>query len=102
MTVEKWNENRKNENTANGCQPDNNSDTISNELCVNLETFRQKSSRPKNQDIVIREFKIGRKVKAFIAYIDGMTDKKILNLAIFPQLMAKDVFEEFGGENLID
>lgn len=102
LTVKKWNENRKNENKANGCEPDNNSDTISNELRINLEIFRQKFSMPRNQDIVIREFKIGREVKAFIAYIDGMTDKKILNLAIFPQLMAKDVFEDFREENLID
>ena len=102
LSVDEWNESRKTDNTENICLPQNNSDTISTELCVNLETIRQKFLMPKNQDIIIREFKIGRKVKAFMAYVEGMMDKNTLNLAIFPKLMSKDVFEELGEEYPVD
>jgi len=89
LTVEEWNEGRKAENTE---------DIVSTELRANLEVIRQKFLMPKNRDIIIREFKIGRKVKAFMVYIDGMMDKQTLNLSIFPQLMSGDVFEELGEE----
>jgi len=102
LTVEEWNVGRKNESTEGVCRPQNNTDIISTELCVNLETIRQKFLMPKNQDVIIREFKIGRKVKAIFAYIDGMMDKQTLNLAIFPQLMSRDVFNELGKEHLTD
>lgn len=92
-------ESQKSENSS---PPKNNSDTISKQLSVNLETINQKFAIPKNQDVIIREFKVGRKVKAFILFIEGMVDKQTLNLAIFPQLMAKDVLDELGSENTID
>jgi spore germination protein KA len=98
LTVEEWNVSRKTENSEDVCQPKTNTDIISTELCVNLATIRQKFLMPKNQDVIIREFKIGRKVKAFMAYIKGMMDKQTLNLSILPQLMSKDVFEELGEE----
>lgn len=104
LTVEEWNESRKTENgqNENPCEPMNNTDDISTELCANLETIKQKFLVPKNQDISIREFKIGRKVKAFIVYMDGMVDKKTLNLAIFPPLMSKDIFDELCEECPVD
>lgn len=102
LKVDEWNDNKKNEKSENACQPPNNPETVSNELCANLATIRQKFDMPKNHDIIIREFKIGRKIKAFMVYIDGMVDKQTLNLAIFPQLMAKDIYEELGGECPVD
>ncbi len=101
LTVEEWNESRRTE-SENKCQAKSNSDEISTELCVNLETIRQKFLMPKNQDIVIREFKIGRKIKAFIVYIEGMVDTNTLNLAIFPHLMSKEVFDGLEEECLVD
>jgi len=98
LTVEEWNGGRKAENTEDVCQAPDNTDIISTELQANLEVIRQKFLMPKNRDIIIREFKIGRKIKAFMAYIDGMTDKQTLNLSILPQLMSRDVFEELGEE----
>jgi hypothetical protein len=56
------------------------SNVVSTELCVNLEVIKQKFLISKNQDVIIREFRIGRKIKAFMAYIDGMMDKQTLNL----------------------
>ena len=104
LTVEEWIKKRKTENVGNKnpCQPQGNSDEISTELCVNLETIRQKFLMPKNQDVIIREFKIGRKAKAFMVYMDGMVDKQTLNLAIFPQLMSKDIFDELGSDCPVD
>ena len=52
------------------------SNVVSTELCVNLEVIKQNSSY-QNQDVIIREFRIGRKIKAFMAYIDGMMDSRL-------------------------
>lgn len=103
-TVEKWNENRRSESTANKntCKPQNNTDVISTQLCENLATIKQKFHMPQNQDIVIREFKVGRKIKAFMAYMLGMVDKKTIDLAILPKLMAKDTFDELDEEYPVD
>lgn len=83
-------------------QSANSTDIISTELSVNLEVIRQKFLMAKNQDVIIREFRIGRKLKAYMAYIDGMVDKQTLNLSIFSQLMSKDVFEGLGEECPVD
>ena len=78
------------------------SDDISQELSINLETVKLKFLLPKNKDIIIREFNIGRKVKAFMVYIEDMVDKKQLNSSLFPQLMAKDVFDGTPPSHLIE
>lgn len=83
-------------------QSTNTTDIISTELSVNLEVIRQKFLMAKNQDVIIREFRIGRKLKAFISYVEGMVDKQTLNLSIFSQLMSKDVFEGLGEECPVD
>ncbi len=102
LTVEEWNGGRKAENTEDAGQAPNNTDIVSTELKVNLEVIRQKFLMPKNRDIIVREFRIGRKVKAFMVYIDGMMDKQTLNLSILPQLMSRDVFEGLGEECPVD
>ena len=102
LTVEEWNGGRKAENTEDVCQAPNNTNIMSTKLCENLEAIKQKFLMPKNRDIIVREFRIGRKVKAFMVYIDGMMDKQTLNLSILPQLMSRDVFEELGEECPVD
>lgn len=108
IPVESWNESRKNNatdntsNIANTCQAQGNSDDISTELCVNAETLKQKFHMPQNQDVAIRDFKIGRKVKAFMVYVQGMVDKDTLNLSLFPALMAKDVFDQLQEDCRVD
>jgi len=98
LTIEEWNKKRKvQEETV--CQPQSNSDAISSELCVNLEKIKQRFLMHKNQGIIIREFNIGKKTNAFIAYIKGMVDKQTLNLAIIPQLMSKEAADENNGSD---
>lgn len=102
ITVEEWNQNKQTGKNGDACRLQEDSDEISKEYCISIETLRRKFLAPKNQDIIFREFKIGRKTKAFIAYIEGMADKNTLNLAVLPRLMSKDVFDELGDQNLID
>ncbi len=104
ISVGQWNESRKAENTAKGntCLSQNNTDDISSELCQNLATIKQKFHVPQNQDVIIREFNIGRKMKAFMVYLQGMMDKNSLDLAILPRLMSKDIFDDLSEEYPID
>ncbi len=92
--TQKRNEKRKTENKQEN-------DFISADLATNLEIIKQRFLMPVNQDIILREFKIGRKKKAFIAYMDGMTDTQTLNLAILPKLMSRDACAE-GEEPTAD
>jgi spore germination protein KA len=97
--MEDWKKRKKNEKT-NG--PQNNVETVSNDLNVNLQAIKQKFGIPQNKDFFIREFKIGRQKKAFIVYVEEMIDKQTLNLSIFPHLMAKDVLNDLKEENPAD
>jgi spore germination protein KA len=101
LTVEEWNKLRKAENET-VYQPQNNTDSISGELCVNLETIKKKFLLPKNDGLIIREFNIGKRTNAFMAYINGMVDKQTLNLAIIPQLMSKDAMVDIGEQCPVD
>lgn len=53
----------------------------------NLDYVKKAFTYPKNSDVVIREFTIGKNLKAFIVFIDGMVDTKILDLAILQPLL---------------
>ena len=96
MAVEEWNESRKNTDTGD----DTNLATgqVSQNLSNNLEVIKQRFSVPKNNDIIIREFKIARKLKAFLVFVNGMIDKQTLNRDLLPQLMSKDNFDELGEQ----
>jgi len=75
---------------------------ISTELNVNKEYLRQSFSMPKNQDLVIREFRIARKIKAFILFIDGMVDNNSINQFVLPQLMNPECLAGFSGDCPLD
>lgn len=75
---------------------------ISLELSISLETMQARFHMSKNKDITIREFVIGRKINAFMVYVDEMMDKKILNLSIFSQLMTKDILDDYDEEYVVD
>ncbi|MGE5405386.1 MAG: spore germination protein [Candidatus Saccharibacteria bacterium] len=98
LQVGQWNEKKQIESL---CEPTK-SATIVTELCVNLATIKQRFRIPANKDVILREFKIGRKLDAFMVYFDGMIDKQILHLAILPQLMAKDCLDDLGDELVTD
>ena len=63
----------------------------------NINNLKNIFHLPVNQDVIIREFKIARKIEACLVFIDGMIDKNIVVQFTLPQLMdacALDDFEE--------
>jgi spore germination protein KA len=66
------------------------SQNISKKLLINLEYMKKVYNIPINSDIIIREFDIiihDKPVSAFIIFIDGMTDRKVINQNILNPLM---------------
>lgn len=64
------------------------------DLSKNLDIIKKAFNMPKNQDIVIREFIIKRKIKAFIIFIEGMVDRVTINNIILGELMNPAHFDE--------
>lgn len=69
---------------------------IATDIQQNINYTNKKFNAPTNKDIIIREFSITDKHKAFIAYLDGMVDKTIINNFILRPLL-KDL--KFDGED---
>jgi len=72
------------------------SDRINSDIDINLEHMKEVYSIPLNSDIVLREFDInfkGRRVRAFILFFDGMTDREIINNYILKPLMVSSEME---------
>ena len=67
---------------------------ISKDIDKNIELIKTAFNAQKNKDIIIREFKIGSKLKAFIAFIDGMADRTTINDFIIKPLLAKKDYLE--------
>ena len=57
---------------------------------------------PRNQDIMLREFRIAHKTKALLVSVDGMVDRTTINQFVLPQLMKPEGFKDFSGKNLIE
>lgn len=77
QTVEQKNDNQKKDN-------------ISDDIESNLQYIKEQFNYPENKDIIIREFKIAGKHRAFIAFIDGMADKTTINNFIIRPLLKAD------------
>lgn len=75
---------------------------ISPELSVSLEVMKARLHMSKNKDITMREFVIGRKIRAFMVFVDEMMDKKTLNISIFSQLMTKDILEDINEDYIVN
>jgi spore germination protein KA len=69
------------------------------ELQANLARLRREFDIPQNQDVVIREFVIGKKMNAAIVFMDGMADKTTINDFILRQLMTEEHFNGFASES---
>lgn len=70
-------------------------------LSVNLEYIQVRYNTLINSDIIIREFTLtarNKQYNAFILYIDGMVDSKIINDFILNPLMLKNRANIFDGE----
>lgn len=75
---------------------------ITGDLNDDINYIKGQFNLPDNKDIIIREFKIGRKIGAFIVYVEGMVDKKTINESLLRSLMDKDVITEKITENIPD
>lgn len=92
LSVEEWNR-QKNEDTGPVTQDQNGK--VSSDLNTNMEVIKKEFGIPYNTDIMTREFKIAKKVNAFIAYIDGMVDRAFISDFIIRQLMDTQNFQEY-------
>jgi len=54
-------------------------DEVRKDIDANLQEMKEQFSFPKNKDLILREFTVGRNRRAFIACLDGMADKNIIN-----------------------
>ncbi|MCX8130181.1 MAG: spore germination protein [Clostridia bacterium] len=72
---------------------------ISKKLSENLTYMKRVYNVPTNGDIIIREFDItvkDRSISAFMIFIDGMTDRKVINDNILQPLMLLSNLETKG------
>lgn len=69
---------------------------ISNDINANIDYIKQKFNFPSNKDIIIREFTIRGKQKAFLVYLDGMVDRITINNFILRPLQKN---EDLGDES---
>jgi len=63
----------------------------------NIAFIKESFNAGSNKDIVIREFTVSGKYKAFIAYLDGMVDRTTINNFILRPLLRKNEFENSPG-----
>lgn len=74
---------------------------IFSSISVNMDFVKTKYNTMINSDIILRDFIInarGKQYKAFILYIDGMVDSKIMNEFILAPLMLRNKNNLFDGE----
>lgn len=71
-------------------------ETVSTNIEENIKYIKHKFNAPDNKDIIIREFTVAKKYKAFIAYIDGMVDRITINNFILRALLVND--DKFGKD----
>jgi spore germination protein KA len=92
-------------NKPNKCEVENESSKkpdISKKLQENLEYIKNKYCIPNNGDVVIREFDIvvkNKAIPAFMVFIDGMVDRKVVNSSILQPLMLLSNLDIKGDEN---
>ena len=90
----------KNENN----KPPSGKDEISSKLPENLEFIKSAYTIPDNGDVLVREFDIvvrGKVIPAFIVFIDGMVDRKVINDDILQPLMLLSNMDIKGDEKNI-
>lgn len=100
-------ENSEEENISNGKNTENvnqkqeEQKNIFTSLSVNLDYIKIKYNTLINSDILVREFILnarGKQYKAFLLYIDGMVDSKILNDFVLEPLMLRNRNNLFDGD----
>ena len=77
---------------------------IYSNIDVNLEYVNARFNTLINSDIIIREFLINVKAKqfkAFIIYVDGMSDKASINDFVLKPLMLKNYSNQYDGDQIV-
>jgi spore germination protein KA len=92
--------NYKNTNDPKTQKADDNN--ISTDIVSNIEYIKQKFNSPINKDIIIREFTIRGKYKAFIVFIDGMADRITINNFILRPLLKEENLRHEGESCELD
>lgn len=90
---------KKTENSEKGKASD-----ISKKLSENLDYIKEKFNVPISGDVVLREFDVVVKDKvipAFMVFIDGMTDRKVINDDILQPLMLLSNLDIKSDENSV-
>lgn len=67
---------------------------ISTNIDVNIDFIRKQFNYPVNSDIIIREFLVAGKYRAFIANLNGMVDKATVNNFILRPLLDEVKFKD--------
>ncbi len=68
---------------------------ISKDIDENIDLIKTAFNAKNNKDIIIREFTVGGKLRAFISYIDGMVDRVTINdFIIKPLLLSEKKYME--------
>jgi len=74
---------------------------IYSDIKSNLKRIKEDFKIPLNSDVIIRELKVCGYIDAFLVFIDGLTDKKILNEVVLDNLMSGTRGMDYE-EDLID
>lgn len=93
------------DNNKSSISSTNNSDTkkpkeIYPSLPINMEQMKIKYNTLINSDVILREFTLtarNKQFKAFIIYIDGMVDSKLINSFVLEPLMLRNRANTFDG-----
>jgi spore germination protein KA len=81
-----------------------NNAVISSDIDENQHILESLYQVPLNKDIVIRNITIGTqpRIKVILVFMDGLIDKKIINMTVLEPLMfMKNLQEKINGEDLI-
>lgn len=84
------------------CQIQQANGRVSSDLDENMNTLTSRFNLPKNQNIIIREFNVARKIRAFLIFVDGMVQKTVINESLLPGLMKPENFNELREESPLD
>lgn len=88
-------------NKENKKEEDKLKNEISTKIEDNISFIKQRFNSKANKDIIIREFMVGGKYKAFITYIDGMVDRITINNFILRPLL-KNASKDDNGDCKLD
>lgn len=95
LSVDEWNRQKNAEENKSITQKG----VVSSDLNTNMDIIKKEFGIPYNTDIMTREFKIARKVNAFIVYLDGMVDSTFISGFIVQQMMDVQNFQDYFIED---